>query len=424
MIDHTLSNGTNILIPLGIDKLSHDVILLTTVVVIVASLFTFNWAILITQLKEYRNIAICFILMNIFSVLAALSSLYLPDTDGVLAIIPYAGWYAYLSIVADMFALSSLIITRLGKQICRGEVPTTFQHIMLFSTFVIVDVFMISWQVTSPSAFGISYYSVFGIVAILTMNDVIRDKSLSTVQQIIQAAPFVILSILMIMRLQHTFAHYNDPIHDVSDYDGLTWFYLISITFIDVTLIAQLFQRQLDIMIERSSIDELTKLLTRKVLTEKLNYEQAQFNRYKVPYSIIMIDVDHFKIINDTFGHPVGDKILVGVVDTIKSKLRKFDYFGRWGGEEFMIILPRTSIKDAKTIALKLQKNLEETEISAITQKIIVTGSFGIAEMNEHGNIITIDELISNADTALYHAKHSGRNTVSVFSDHYVETIL
>lgn len=159
-------------------------------------------------------------------------------------------------------------------------------------------------------------------------------------------------------------------------------------------------------LLELSSLDFLTGIYNRRVLFEKLEFEKNRSERYGNPFSLLLIDIDHFKKINDIFGHSMGDKILIRVVQLIAKIIRKIDIFGRYGGEEFMIILPETDIQRAVIVAEKIRKQIEESPLS---ENLHVTISLGAAQYKPG---TTIDELIHTADKLLYKAKNSGRNRV------------
>ncbi len=153
--------------------------------------------------------------------------------------------------------------------------------------------------------------------------------------------------------------------------------------------------------------DKLTGAINRHRGMELLEHEIKRANRYRHPFSIIYFDIDHFKKINDTYGHTTGDAVLVKATQTIRKNLRATDSLIRWGGEEFLIILPETSLGDAIHIAQKLRENLEKRSSDI---PLPITASFGIASWKEDQ---TLDTLIHRADTKMYEAKKMGRNRIA-----------
>ncbi len=158
-----------------------------------------------------------------------------------------------------------------------------------------------------------------------------------------------------------------------------------------------------------ATTDSLTGIYNRFQIMKLLKAEIERAKRYNKYFSIILFDIDDFKKINDTFGHQKGDYVLKKVAFVFRKNLRKTDFFGRFGGEEFIIIAPETRKEDAKKIAEKLRKILENLSFDDIEQ---VTASFGITEYSEEKDINT---LLKEADEALYKAKKCGKNCVYIY---------
>jgi len=161
---------------------------------------------------------------------------------------------------------------------------------------------------------------------------------------------------------------------------------------------------------EMAITDGLTKLYTRRYLYGRLNDEVLRSHRYSHTLSLLMIDIDKFKNLNDTWGHQAGDAMLVEIAAAIRKIIRVTDIAGRYGGEEFCIILPETPHNGAMIVAQRLRKTVEKSEVTHNSQKIKATMSIGVATYPFHGN--SVETLIRSADRALYQAKHEGRNRV------------
>ena len=156
--------------------------------------------------------------------------------------------------------------------------------------------------------------------------------------------------------------------------------------------------------------DELTGLFNRRYITGQIRHEFEMFERYGNPCSIITLDVDFFKRVNDEFGHSIGDQVLREVSKRLLSAIRSKDYCCRFGGEEFLLLLPMTHIEEAQMLAERVRLILEE-EPCVKSLALSITASFGVAEvMTDEG----IDDWLNRADKALYKAKNSGRNCVVV----------
>ncbi len=170
--------------------------------------------------------------------------------------------------------------------------------------------------------------------------------------------------------------------------------------------INQLLERKTVELEKMAATDSLTKLYNRHVLTTIFEKEKAKAKRNKIPLSFVMLDIDHFKKINDTLGHLTGDSVLIKLAKILTAHVRAADTIGRWGGEEFIIILPETDLEGAAILAEKLRKTIE---LSDFENAKSITASFGVAQCQEED---TMEILIEKADKALYVAKENGRNRV------------
>lgn len=156
---------------------------------------------------------------------------------------------------------------------------------------------------------------------------------------------------------------------------------------------------------EKASTDYLTQLFNRRKFNSVIEYEISQNNRYENRYlSVIILDIDNFKSINDTHGHDIGDKVLQEIASIINISCREADVASRWGGEEFAIGLPQTTIEDAVLVAEKIRMTIERHNFSTQFQ---VTASLGVAQLRTTDSFST---LFKRADEALYNAKHTGKN--------------
>ena len=160
-------------------------------------------------------------------------------------------------------------------------------------------------------------------------------------------------------------------------------------------------------------LDPLTKVYNRRFGVSRLQEEYKKHIRTNNPLGLLMLDIDYFKKVNDTYGHIGGDQVLKSIAELIKNNIRQEDILVRYGGEEFLAILPSAPNEGLKVAAEKIRRMIEEHEISFNDQKIRVTMSIGGASVPEH-NVNDIEELIQQADDNLYHSKETGRNKVTV----------
>ncbi|HAP27496.1 MAG TPA: GGDEF domain-containing protein [Achromobacter sp.] len=185
-------------------------------------------------------------------------------------------------------------------------------------------------------------------------------------------------------------------------------FYLISMVIAShrlnrILVSTMLAERDSD---RRASEDALTGLANRAALDRRFARALEQARRYSRPLSIVMLDIDHFKSINDEFGHQMGDRVLKEFADLLVSGLRGSDAVGRWGGEEFLLLCPETSSQQAAAFAERL---CEQSRALSFSTGQTQTLSAGVAELNATD---TVDSLLRRADAALYRAKHEGRDRV------------
>jgi diguanylate cyclase (GGDEF)-like protein len=173
-------------------------------------------------------------------------------------------------------------------------------------------------------------------------------------------------------------------------------------------------RQEINFLRQQVSRDSMTNLNNHQRFRELLEQEISRAHRYNHPLSVIFADIDHFKTVNDTYGHLAGDRVIKIVAGCLKKELRESDHLARYGGEEFAVILPETDKDDAWLAAERLRKAIDSLRIAHEDGFIHVTMSFGIALLKPNEEI-SLDELISKADSVLYNAKSQGRNQCSFF---------
>lgn len=172
----------------------------------------------------------------------------------------------------------------------------------------------------------------------------------------------------------------------------------------------------LQIMEKQATTDTLTGCYNRKMFNDLLTAEVKKADRHSKIFSLIIFDIDNFKSVNDTYGHLAGDDVLIEIGSLTKSIIRQSDYFARWGGEEFAVLLPETTLQGAALLAEKIRAGIMSHRFAEIGN---LTCSFGVAQFVPDE---AKDTLISNADWALYHAKNNGKNQVAVFENSEIRT--
>jgi diguanylate cyclase (GGDEF)-like protein/PAS domain S-box-containing protein len=169
----------------------------------------------------------------------------------------------------------------------------------------------------------------------------------------------------------------------------------------------KMMQSRLEIL---ASTDALTGLPNRQAIMNKATKEFSRAKRYDRALALVMIDVDHFKSINDQYGHATGDHVLTNVGHILGETLRDSDILARIGGEEFVLLLPDTPKVNAENVAERMRTRLANTAIKHETLELSITASFGVAAICPEDD--TLEQMLARADLAMYEAKHSGRNQV------------
>jgi diguanylate cyclase (GGDEF)-like protein len=204
-----------------------------------------------------------------------------------------------------------------------------------------------------------------------------------------------------------------EPLHTLSDLDAITAELQTvkrSLVIKETELKAVLAQAD-----EVSHTDALTFLPNRKRIISDLQHEVMFADRYGTPLAISMLDIDHFKLINDTYGHMAGDDVLRNLAMELRNHIRHPDSIGRYGGEEFLVVLPHSTIKAAAEQAERLCRHARSLHMRSGENEITLTISIGIAQYKIHDE--DWQQFLSRADNALYQAKNSGRNQWAVSED-------
>ncbi len=185
--------------------------------------------------------------------------------------------------------------------------------------------------------------------------------------------------------------------------------------------LCQSLQSQLEKTEATSIMDSLTRVLNRSAFDMRIQQTVNDFKRFEEPCMMMVVDIDHFKNINDTHGHLCGDKALASIAHTIKQNVREADQVFRYGGEEFVVLLPKTGLKGAKNIAEKIRKRVAEIRTHLVNdlyadreKRVEITVSMGLAELSRGDSA---DTWFQRADEALYRAKAGGRNRVETEAD-------
>ncbi len=253
-------------------------------------------------------------------------------------------------------------------------------HNLKISLNFLVNLGLASFTLFLIIIFLLFYFSVklFLIKPILSLVGVINDIiAQSDLNKRIPETSYI-------SEILHLTNHFNKLLHTVQDY----------------------YQKLEELAVR----DPLTKFYNRRKFEEYIEHEINRSSRHNHKFAIIMIDLDNFKYINDTYGHPVGDIVLKGTASFIEQNIRNTDIPARIGGDEFSVILPETSIESGMVVAEKIRKAMRETPINIMTGDVLIKASFGVAEYPLSGK--TMKDILTSSDVALYRAKHLGKDHV------------
>jgi diguanylate cyclase (GGDEF)-like protein len=170
-----------------------------------------------------------------------------------------------------------------------------------------------------------------------------------------------------------------------------------------------------DVVLQKANTDSLTQLWNRKKIVEILEEELNRNYRDNKPVGCIMLDIDNFKTINDTYGHLIGDKIIIEVASRLRKKMRSYDKIGRYGGDELLLVLPGLGRKDAKSIAERLRQSVCGEKIQTEAGALNITISLGVS-ISDNTTVPSTNKVIEESDLALYIAKAKGRN-ITILSE-------
>ena len=343
----------------------------------------------INDSKEYRRlILVRFILGMTASLLLFFSFIHtfvLIEPNKVVALIDFLG------ALATAFALINL---KTAQKIDQAAFIGTTSLFLFFVSFVYLN---------QNDSFGLIWTIFFPIIA-LTINTTHRG---------------LIFSLLFLMATSFIsfqgIGEWQDGLWDLKSCLRLNiaLSMIILIMYIHEVAMdkAQKYEQDSLSVLEKLSLnDALTGIANRRRINNLLDNEYERAQRYQTPFSIVLFDIDHFKKINDTYGHLMGDNTLKKLSKLVNETIRKTEIVGRWGGEEFILILPETNINSGFLVAEKIRKIISKTKFKDLGDRL--TCSFGVSEYQQG---ITLDELIEQADQALYKAKENGRNMVTVY---------
>jgi len=197
----------------------------------------------------------------------------------------------------------------------------------------------------------------------------------------------------------------------LTDLIGISLFF-ISLGAFNFALATYVIGRMARRLSDLSNTDQLTGLANRRYLMRQCELEDARFHRTRRPYAIMLFDLDHFKKVNDTYGHDIGDKVLIEVSETLSAEVRNNDVMARYGGEEFLLLMPETELEAAQHLAERIRHRVLALKVDTGDSELSVTLSGGISCATQTDK--SAEQVIKRADEALYQAKNEGRNRIVI----------
>ncbi|WP_076541356.1 GGDEF domain-containing protein [Shewanella sp. UCD-KL21] len=378
-------------------------LVLIQVICVLCIAATVAWIIMVVPMKVAPSASSRFAFAN-FSILIGML-LYIQRTDEP----SYLHW-----LVADMFILIGFGLLRWGAQRLY-HLPSSHRYdlILLLTTGGLM---LLAKPHVSSSAYLmiILSFSAAILFFMLAKDHYVAFKAnLTAFATYWLVIPIVAIGLMFFIRA-FILMLYPEKVANYAAFNAkesipILWTYIVLILMVNILIIGNTINRLVVKIRTLANKDSLTGLFNRNALQHKLNTEYQRWLRDKVSYSVMVIDLDHFKNINDHYGHVAGDEVLKAVAQQLSTAIRKLDYLCRFGGEEFVLILPLTNEANVLKVAKKLQQTVAGIQLDWHGDNIAVEASIGCITMKEG---IDADDLLHLADKAMYQAKNSGRNCV------------
>lgn len=314
----------------------------------------------------------------------------------------------FLSIVVgNLFLLSGAALLYFGSQHFLGRKPS----VKLWAGLILVALAPLFWFSIIAPHYGLRIGITSALMALMSFAHagVILRHAPRNFSTYFTATSLLVLALAQTLRFRSAFGlSAEDGIFDNFQPEQTAYITIYAMAILTTTIgtVLMAMDRLRGELEHLATHDSLTGALNRRALIEACELELARCRRNNKVMALLMIDLDHFKVINDTHGHPVGDRVLVDFVTRVKPLLRQPDQLGRFGGEEFVALLPETSLDEAGIVAERLRAAIESNtgDLPPCTVSIGITVSrVGAADL---------DGMFTQADVALYQAKHAGRNRV------------
>jgi diguanylate cyclase (GGDEF)-like protein len=386
---------------------------------VLTAMWAFSWGVLGGGLKMAPKATLRFCAANlVFATTIAILVERTPEPS----YLHYQGveWLMYLGLTA--FHSGVIYLVRLQAL---PSISRRFSPILL--------AVIISLQVAPDSSSYVTRSIVFSLTVFALMANCFWDcyrglshEQFSPAVRWSISGPFLLAATAMLVRAAMVYAVGQPNLKDaagefvvVPNFTAFLWMLTITVMAMNITMAGLTAGRLVNRFRNLAEQDYLTGCLNRATLERRLTVEAERSLQVEEPLACVFFDLDHFKTINDRFGHQIGDTALVHVVRVVQGALRKVDTLGRLGGEEFLVLLPGTHVTGAREAADRMRIALETTPLIVEGAPVTLTASFGVAVL---GSGESTDSLLHRADVAMYQAKRNGRNRVEVAAEHRADT--
>ncbi|WP_165399002.1 GGDEF domain-containing protein [Shewanella maritima] len=323
--------------------------------------------------------------------------------------ISYFAWF-----VADMVMLLGFMLVRWGGQSLFKQSSTiTNDCLLLLATALLM---LLVPPQTTYAAYMVLLMSLVAayIFAMVTRDNYhALNRGVNLHYSVVLSVPFALASILFLARGLGYLLWPDDMLllaeQNSLDQPVLMWTYIVMLLTVNIVLLGNAVARLVYKIRQLANRDQLTGLWNRHALLTKLADVDAHWRRHQHVYSVLVIDLDHFKHINDQYGHQIGDEALKHFSTLLTNSLRKVDFICRYGGEEFLVILPSTPTQQAMLVADKLLTIINRAPFKTANTNLYLTASIGVATCR---NDLNYDQTLNAADSAMFEAKQNGRNTI------------
>ena len=377
----------------------------TTLLIInltLASFFTFTWLLSAFLFKSSPATSINFALSNLS--FGSFLFFYVGRTY----------WSNHLVyILSDIFVILGCLLLKRATEVFTEKKARDIELLILFGLATVLDIYARFEDLKVFAIVVTCGFSLYGLVITWINSYQFMVKSFRKVYSVTTTSPIFIMSVLVALRIIVTlYSLSNTDLRAKSEFNtGFLVIMMLCLLGFNSTAIGLVISKMINKIRILSEKDPLTDAYNRRYLNMVAEEEITRVRKNHYPLSVVLLDIDHFKRVNDVYGHAAGDMALIGCVDIIKRNIRSTDHVGRLGGEEFCILLPKTSLDSARIIAERIRSNIQTEPILWEDKSISITASFGITCFNS-----TIENewsnLLNKADIAMYQAKNNGRNQI------------